>query len=160
MKLLKDYFLISDEKSFIGYRIGYLVFTWMVTSIILSHYSTLLNGIIPASKFYREFIICGGQLLFQFIVIWFIDKGKIQVYLISMMTISFLAALTLLLFMMVGDFFNLTNQHVYILLFLLTAGAMLLAHIREMKLLEISPVLSVTWVLYRIFVLIIILTGS
>jgi hypothetical protein len=143
----------------IQYRIAYLLFTWIVSSLVLTNYSGLLNGVIPATKFYREFIICGGQIIFQGMVIRFLAKDKVWDYLGNMMTISFAASLVLLLFMSIGKLFSIAHPFIYGAFFMLVVAAMFAEHLRRMKLLGISLFASISWVIYRIIVLIIIFSG-
>lgn len=143
----------------IKYRMAYLVFTWIISSFILTSYSAHLTGLIPASKFQREFIICGGQILFQAMVISLLVKERILDYLGNMMTISFAASLLLLVFLGIGKLFAVTDPLIYAGFFMMVVGAMFLEHLRRMKLLGMNLVPSVTWVIYRILVLTIILTG-
>lgn len=142
----------------VNYRLTYLLFTWIISSFILTSYSAHLTGLIPASKFQREFIICGGQILFQAMIISLLVKEKILDYLGNMMTISFAASLLLLVFLGMGKLFTVADPLIYAGFFMMVVGAMLLEHLRRMKLLGINLVPSVTWVIYRILVLIIILT--
>lgn len=141
----------------IKYRWLYIVFTWVVSSYILTRYSVYLTGLIPASKFFREFIICGGQIVFQAVVIRFIAKGKILEYLGNMMTISFGASLLLILFTTIAGLLSITNPLIYAGFFMLVVASMLLEHTRRMKLIGISWMASVSWVVYRLIVLSIIL---
>lgn len=60
----------------LNYRIAYLIFTWLITSFILANYAKLLRPLIPETNFYREFLICGGQILFQGIIIIMIEQKK------------------------------------------------------------------------------------
>jgi predicted DCC family thiol-disulfide oxidoreductase YuxK len=143
----------------VNYRIIYLLFTWIISSVILTTYSGLLSGLIPASKFHREFIICGGQIIFQATVIRFLAKGKVLDYLGNMMTISFAASLILLLFIGFGKVFSFTNPFGYAAFFMLVVAAMLAEHVRRMKRLGIPVFASISWVIYRIIVLTIILSG-
>jgi predicted DCC family thiol-disulfide oxidoreductase YuxK len=143
----------------VNYRIAYLLFTWIIASLILTTYSGLLSGLIPSSKFHREFIICGGQIIFQATVIRFIAKGKVLDYLGNMMTISFAASLILLLVVGFGKMFSVINPLSYAACFMLVVAAMLTEHIRRMKRLGISFFASISWVIYRIIVLTIILSG-
>jgi predicted DCC family thiol-disulfide oxidoreductase YuxK len=46
------------------YRLAYIISTWLVTSYILTCYANYRPGLIPASHFGREFLICGGQIAF------------------------------------------------------------------------------------------------
>jgi predicted DCC family thiol-disulfide oxidoreductase YuxK len=141
----------------IKYRWMYLLFTWLVTSFILTRYSNYLTGVIPASKFFREFFICGGQIVFQAIVIQILAKGKVLQYLGNMMTISFAASLLLVLFVLVGKIFSIVNPLIYTGFFMLIVLFMFLEHIRRMKLIGISWMASASWVVYRVIVLILIL---
>jgi predicted DCC family thiol-disulfide oxidoreductase YuxK len=137
----------------IKYRWVYIVFTWVISSIILTRYSHLLTGLIPASKFYREFIICGGQIIFQAVVIRFIAKDKVHEYLGNMMTISFFASLLLLVFMEIADLLTITNPLIYASFFMLVVAGMLFEHARRMKLIGIPWIASIGWVTYRLIVL-------
>jgi len=139
------------------YRWAYIVFTWMLTSLVLTRYSVLLEGVMPASKFSREFFICGGQVLFQSLTLFLIAKDRIVTYLGNMMTISFAGALLLLLIMGTGKLFNVYDPLFYAAAFMAVAGLMLLEHFRRMKLLGIHWTASVSWVLYRLLILSIII---
>lgn len=138
------------------YRIIYLVLTWLVTAYILSAYTGLMTQIIPAGNTYREYCICGGQIIFQGIIITILNRQKTWDYLGNMMTISFAGALLLLPALLVSVWLELSPLF-YVLWFLSIAGLMLLEHVRRSKLLKIGWRLTFTWVLYRIAVLLIIL---
>jgi hypothetical protein len=141
----------------IKYRWVYIIFTWFVSSLILTRYAKLMVGVIPESEFFREFIVCGGQIFFQSIVISLLAKGKVLQYLGNMMTISFAASLLLVFVLVTGKIFSVTDPRVFACIFMFIAGLMLLEHIRRMKLLSIHWFASAGWVIYRIIVLIIIL---
>ena len=141
----------------IKYRIAYLIFTWFLSSLLLTSYATHLTDIIPPSNLYREFIICGGQIIFQSIVLLSLDRKKVWEYLGNMMTISFAASLTLLLVMGIGRFFFIDNSAGYTVIFLFIAGLMFLEHMRRMKRIGLNIVPSITWIIYRILVLIILI---
>ncbi|MNK19693.1 hypothetical protein D3C87_379210 [compost metagenome] len=138
------------------YRIAYLIFTWLVTAYILSAYTGLMQGLLPAGHAYREYFVCGGQILFQGLVITIINRDKIWGYLGNMMTISFAGALLLLPAMLLSAWFSL-SPYFYLAWFMAVAGLMLLEHIRRSRLLQIGLTLTITWVLYRIVVLLIII---
>lgn len=138
-----------------GYRMAYLVFTWIITAFVLYNYSHLLNGVMPKSNFYREFLICGGQIFWQLFFISILNPGKRWDYLGNMMTISFAGGMMLLPALVTSLFADL-NSIVYVFYFLMTAAFMLLEHIRRTKILGISYHISITWILYRIILLILI----
>lgn len=139
------------------YRWAYLLFTWLSTSAILNLYSKQLEGVLPPSRFLREFLICGGQIIFQACTLYLIDQKKIMTYLGNMMTISFAGGLLLLIIMSTGRLLEINNPLMYGILFLITAGLMFLEHWRRMRLLDISWLASVSWVLYRLLLLTVII---
>ncbi len=141
------------------YRLLYLVFTWAVTSYILTNYVRLMNGLLPQGYSFREYLICGGQIIFQGIIVTYLAKGKLWAYLGNMMTVSFAGALLLLTGLLTALLFELPPI-VYAVYFMLVAGCMLLEHIRRVKLLGLGWTLSVTWVIYRIAVLVLIILAN
>jgi predicted DCC family thiol-disulfide oxidoreductase YuxK len=160
MPAAQDADVSSHQPSFnLPYRFSYLVFTWFITAFILSGYSKLLNGIIPAGNFYREFLVCGGQLFWQLAILFLIRSEKKLEYLGNMMTVSFAGGLLLVIAMLLGRFIDLSPT-AFALYFMLVAAGMLAEHVRRMQLLRLNKALSLTWVLYRIFVLLIILYAS
>lgn len=139
----------------LDYRIAYLLVTWLFTAVILSAYAGLIQGLIPAGNVYREYLICGGQIFFQGAIISLTHKNKRWDYLGNMMTISFAGALLLLPALFIAQVFNLPPL-IYAGWFLAVAGLMLLEHIRRSKLLALGWILTISWVLYRILVLLFI----
>jgi predicted DCC family thiol-disulfide oxidoreductase YuxK len=78
------------------YRWAYILFAWLVTSTTLVYYSMLLAPLISPTNFIREFLICGGQIVFQGAIILFVRKKRCIHYLGNMMTISLAGALLLI----------------------------------------------------------------
>jgi hypothetical protein len=138
------------------YRILYLFITWSLTALILSNYAIILNPIIPKGNLYREYIICGGQIIFQGFIISLIAKDKRWEYLGNMMTISFAGGLLLLPLLILSKFV-LLPPFLCSFWFLAVAGLMFLEHIRRCSLLKIGWKLTASWTMYRLGVLIIIL---
>jgi hypothetical protein len=140
----------------LDYRIAYLLVTWIITAFILSAYAEQMTELIAAGNWYREYLICGGQIFFQGAIISVIHKNKRWEYLGNMMTISFGGALLLLPVLLLAQFVNL-HPLFCATWFMAVAGLMLLEHIRRSKLLELGWILTTSWVLYRILVLLFIL---
>jgi hypothetical protein len=137
------------------YRLLYLLFTWAVTSFILTAYVHLMKGPLPQGSVFREYMVCGGQIFFQGFIVWPVAKDKTWNYLGNMMTISFAGALLLLPGLIVNAWLTL-NPLIYVLYFLLVAGLMFLEHVRRSKLLQLGWVLTISWVCYRLAVLLLI----
>jgi predicted DCC family thiol-disulfide oxidoreductase YuxK len=133
------------------YRIAFLLFAWIVTSLILTKYSTLLTPIIPATNFYREFLICGGQILFQGMVIAIMDKNKVFDYLGNMMTVSLAGAM--ILFVITPLSLIVHQPLIYVAVFAFVVLLMFTEHIRRTRLLQLSWIMTFSWVVYRVIVL-------
>lgn len=140
----------------ISYRIAYLLFTWLVTAYILTAYAHLLTDYVPLGGKYREYLICGGQIIFQGLIILVYKKEKLWDYLGNMMTISFAGSILLTPGLIVNHFIDI-HPVMYILYFMLVAGLMFLEHIRRSKLLQLGWLMSITWAIYRLIVLELIL---
>lgn len=141
----------------IGYRSFYLVLAWLATAFILSAYSENLQPLVPGGSFYREFAVCGGQIFWQLVFIQILDREKTWDYLGHMMTISFAGSLILSGIGTIAALVGIEHPYFYAVSFMVVAGLMCLEHIRRTKLLRISWVMTVTWVMYRIALLFIIL---
>lgn len=138
------------------YRISYLLFTWLVTACFLTAYAHLLTDFVPLGGRFREYFICGGQMLFQGVVIAFYRKEKLWDYLGNMMTISFAGSLLLAAGLVVAKSID-THPILFMLYFLLVAGLMFLEHIRRCKVLKLGWLMTITWTFYRLIVLALIL---
>jgi hypothetical protein len=137
------------------HRIAYLIVTWLMVGFILTYYAHLLTGFVPLGNSYREYFICGGQIIFQGVIVSLYAPAKRWDYLGNMMTISFAGALLLIPVILLRHFIQLPI--VFPLYFLLIAGLMFLEHIRRTKILKLGWLLTITWVFYRIIILLIIL---
>jgi len=142
----------------VQYRIAYLLFTWFCTGFILTAYAHLLTGVVPIGNSLREYFICGGQIIFQGLIICAYARKDFWTYLGNMMTISFAGSLLLLLPIILHHWFILPAIS-FPLYFMGVAGLMLLEHIRRTKLLALGWTLTITWVLYRVALLALILVA-
>ena len=146
----------SDPSFSLKHRIAYLFFTWLAVGFILTHYVRLLTGFVPMGNTYREYFICGGQIVFQGIIVRFYAPVKRWEYLGNMMTISFAGALLLMPVIVLKQVIH--APFVYPLYFMMVAGLMLMEHIRRTKLLQLGWLLTLSWVTYRILILFLILS--
>lgn len=139
----------------LNYRIAYLIFTWFVTAYILTKYAQHLAGMVPLGNALREYFICGGQIIFQAIIIQFYKKPLTWEYLGNLMTISFAGSLLLTLPLLFGQYLPFTAL-AYTIYFIIVADLMFLEHIRRSKLLNLGWVMTITWALYRLLLLMLI----
>lgn len=138
------------------YRVAYIIFSWLVTSLILSSYSELLNGWIKSGDFYREFAICGGQVLFQGLIVGAIRPGKVLHYLGNMMTVSLMGALLLLPMLMIAPWVQF-HSIVPLVYFMMVVAFMFYSHMNRSGRLGLPFGISASWVLYRVLILILFL---
>lgn len=134
------------------YRLAYLIVATLTAAFILTRYARLLPY--PGNA-YREYLICTGQLLFQGFIVTVIAPAKRWDYLGNMMTISLAGSLLLLPALALRP-----NPAIATTWFALTALCMLLEHLRRTKLLGLGRTLTVTWIAYRLAVLLIIVYTS
>lgn len=134
-----------------GYRWAYILLTCLVAATVLTNYTCFLVPLVPASTFWREFLVCSGQLIFQGIVVGILNRQRAIHYLGNMMTVSLLGALLLLPMFLLGSV--ITSPLPYTLYFLVVVAVMFLEHYRRVKILELPWLVCFTWVLYRFIVL-------
>ncbi|MEE1946826.1 DCC1-like thiol-disulfide oxidoreductase family protein [Pedobacter sp. KR3-3] len=146
--------LLPDFK--LHYRIAYLILTWLLTAAVLTAYAKTLSPLVPLGTAYREYLICGGQMVFQGLVCLCYKPKKYWDYLGNMMTISFAGALLLLPMLLISNFVP-VDATVCALYFLGVAGLMFLEHLRRSHILDLGLTLSLTWAIYRLAVLVWIL---
>lgn len=137
-------------------RTRYIVITCLITSYLMYKFTFHLGTFIPESTYGREFFICGGQILFQAIILWKLKVEDKMDYLGNMMTISLVGAILLGFGMIVGHIFQLTEVF-YLTFFLAVVSLMFLEHLRRTKLLNLGWTPSISWVIYRILILSILL---
>jgi predicted DCC family thiol-disulfide oxidoreductase YuxK len=134
----------------VRYRLIYLCITWLITSFVLANFTNLLVPLIPAGNFYREFLICGGQIIFQGVVVSILDRQRAWEYLGNLMTISFAGALLLT---MVFPFQAILTPLVAAGIFAAVVSFMFLEHMRRVKLLRLPWIMTLSWVMYRVLIL-------
>ena len=134
-----------------GYRIAWLLTTFLAVSAILTAYTTAMAPLLPATSLPREYFVCGGQILFQGVVLVFNRRVALMDYLGNMMTVSLMGALALLPVMVLRPWLPAIPE-LFAAYFLLVAGGMLLEHLRRMKLLGFGLIPTLSWILYRLLV--------
>jgi hypothetical protein len=132
----------------------YLVFAWFIISIVLGYYGELLIPIVPDQGFYREFVMSAGQLIFQTIVIGHLTKGRLLHYLGNMMTVSLIGALFLLPVLFFAWISHWDAPWWYTAYFLIIVGTIILIHKDRVERLNLHWVITLSWILYRILLLI------
>jgi len=138
------------------YRVLYILFTWIFTSFVLLKFSYHITKFIPESNFGREFFICGGQIVFQSLILIRYSSRQKMDYLGNMMTISFLGSLLIYVGIGLGNKLNF-SENAFIIYFLTVAFFMFIEHFRRMKLIQMPKTVSYTWLIYRLIILFIIL---
>lgn len=137
------------------YRILYIFFATTITTIVLYKFSDSVS-VLPKSTIARELILALGQIVFQGLFLIKLDKKTILNYIGNLMTVSLVGSLLLLSILILNLVDNIP-EFVTLGWFGITVLLMLVEHSRRIKLLELPFYLSITWVIYRIIALIIIL---
>lgn len=137
------------------YRFLFIGFATAITSIVLYHYAALLP-VLPKAGIIREVLIALGQLFFQSLFILKHDKKTILNYAGNLMTVSLMGSLLLLPLLALDNVVN-APRNIILGWFAITAFIMFMEHFRRIKILELPAYLCLTWVVYRIIVLLLIL---
>ncbi|WP_353720278.1 hypothetical protein [Dyadobacter sp. 676] len=109
MKTLHGHIILYDAECTmcstfkLAYRIAWIAFAWLLTSIILASYTRLLTGFLPADVLRCEFTVCAGQIFFRGAVVFAYKKPKAWDYLGNLRTVSLAGALGLLICLIAGS---------------------------------------------------------
>lgn len=134
------------------YRLFYVFFVIVCSSIVLYHFTKPINDFIGLkSSFGRELVVCIGQIIWQVLVLRKTLKDKLYDYLGNMMTVSLIGTVLLLPIL----YFT-TSPLIRLIYFLTVVNLMLFEHIRRSKILNIGIIPSVSWFVYRLVVLLFI----
>ncbi|AZA77226.1 hypothetical protein EG347_06770 [Chryseobacterium sp. G0186] len=133
------------------YRIGYIAFVAIFSAYILSLFSGRL-AVNLAPNFFRELAVCLGQILWQTIFLKVYLKDKIWDYLGNMMTVSLIGTL-LLIPALITNF----SPIFYLIYFGIVVFIMFLEHIRRCKILKLNYFPTISWIIFRITALTIII---
>ncbi|WP_139166118.1 DCC1-like thiol-disulfide oxidoreductase family protein [Chryseobacterium jejuense] len=136
------------------YRLAYITFVALFSAYILSLYSGRL-GVNLTPNFLRELAVCFGQILWQTLFLKAYLKDKIWDYLGNMLTVSLLGTLLLIPAM-------LTNfaPVFYLIYFGVVVCIMFLEHLRRCRILKLNMLPTISWILFRLTALAIILLTS
>lgn len=133
------------------YRLIYVGFVVLFSGLILSIFSSKL-GLNLNQNFARELIICLGQIVWQTLFLRIYLKEKTWDYLGNMMTVSLIGTLLLVpvLFINLSPFFNLIYFGIVVFI-------MFLEHIRRCRILKLNLLPTISWMLFRLTALAIII---
>ena len=133
----------------------YIAVTSCIVGFILSNY---FGGIVIYQNaqlgFYTEWLIATGQLVFQGVIVFFIRKDRLLHYFGQLMTISMIGSLLLIPVILLNRIFTALPSETYLLYFTFPVTIMLWQHIRRIKILELPSFLTITWIGYRLLLLV------
>jgi hypothetical protein len=133
------------------YRITYITVVIFFSSYILSLFTAKL-GLNAGHHFLREFTVCLGQIVWQTLFLKAYLKEKFWNYLGNMMTVSLIGTLLLI----PALFLNLSSV-LSIIYFGIVVLIMFLEHIRRCKILKLNYLPTISWTLFRMTALAIII---
>lgn len=134
------------------YRVLYIIMAGMSSSYILYRYSFKLQGWVSVQGYERELFLSFGQLVFQAFFLMGRPRRQIVDYLGNLSTVSLMGALLLALVMLVGKLVPISSLG-YMMCFGAVVGLIFLEHWRRIKILNLPVWLCLTWVVYRMILL-------
>jgi hypothetical protein len=139
------------------FRILYIAVTAFITSICLATFiqPVLFHFNVQTGNF-TELIVVGGQLISQGIIVSLVKKSRVMDYFGNMMTVSLLGGLLLIPAIIIQSIFIIPVWFTlgYFGLVVLT---MFLLHMKRCKLLGLGYGITISWILYRVLVLCILM---
>lgn len=133
------------------YRLIYIGFVVLFSGLVLGIFSSKL-GFNLNQNFARELIICLGQIVWQIIFLRLYLKDKIWDYLGNMMTVSLIGTILL-----IPALFISLNPFGTIIYFGTVVFIMFLEHIRRCRVLKLNFLPTLSWMLFRLTALAIII---
>jgi predicted DCC family thiol-disulfide oxidoreductase YuxK len=141
-----------------AYRWMYIILGAIITSIVLSQFSFLLASQLGVDfPAYQEWLICFGQIAWQLIAIHIINKQKRLDYLGNMTTVSIIGAL-LMIPLLIFNWMGTLNYLQLLIYFSVVVAYMFLLHLKRSKNLQLPLSISMSWIIYRTLLLLIIIS--
>ena len=139
----------------VKYRLLYIVLATLFTAIVLFQYAEMIT-FIPSGNFGRELLLAVGQIGFQYVFIQKLSQQKQLHYIGNLVTVSVMGSLFLAPILLLNYFIP-VNEYVVLGWFGLTVNLMILEHYRRVSILGLPKFLTLTWILYRIIALLVII---
>lgn len=139
----------------IKYRFLYIVFATIITILTLYKCAQIIT-LLPNASITREILLAVGQIAFQLLFLTKKDYKTNINYVGNLITISLLGAIILLPIIILSSLIELP-QLVILAWFGMTVCIMIAEHYRRINILQLPKFLTLTWILYRIIALLIIL---
>ncbi|WP_144282864.1 DCC1-like thiol-disulfide oxidoreductase family protein [Chryseobacterium echinoideorum] len=133
------------------YRLAYITFVVFLSSYILNIFSGNL-GLHLHQNFGRELIICVSQIVWQTVFLKSYLKEKLWNYIGNMMTVSLIGTLLLIPCLL----FSL-NSFSAMIYFGIVVLIMFLEHLRRCKILQLNFLPTISWMIFRLTVLVILI---
>jgi len=140
-----------------SYRIAFIIITAMITAYMLTAYSNLLFhrlGITTHPSF--EYLIAFSQIIWQGTFLYLLTDKLSYDYLGNMSTISLGGSILLIVPLLINYLIPLSSIAL-ILSFGSIVTLMLLEHIRRVKILELPSVTTISWIVFRLLIVLIII---
>jgi hypothetical protein len=139
------------------YRWAYILLTALFTGLIVNQFSLLLDTKLGLThQPWREYVICYGQIGWQFALLTLLRPSKRIDYLGNMSTISFIGGLLLLPLFLINFYLDLSWQ-VFAGGFGIVVMFMFWMHLKRCAKLSLPLLVSISWIAYRTLVLLLIL---
>ncbi|HAA16709.1 MAG TPA: DUF393 domain-containing protein [Cytophagales bacterium] len=142
-----------------GYRLAYLLFAVFLVVVTVTPYADHIVPLIPEAGYGRELVIMAGMLLTQGLLLWRQSWQTRITYWGHMMTVSVIGALLLLPVLFATPLLAWMGlgPDFYVGWLTLVIGLMTAMHWKRVKALQLPGWLTLTWLLFRFLVLLLIL---
>lgn len=140
------------------FKLAVMVICVAVTAITLSQYAQLIQHLIATNYGWLvELCMIIGMLFFQYPFIYKKGRNLKLNYYFNMLLVSLIGSV-LLFPLLILNFYSKYSDTFNLLYFFIVVLIIFFDHKRRVAALELPVIISYTWVLYRFFILIFILT--
>jgi len=135
------------------YNWSFILFCALITGYILNHFALQINRTFAMNHDpWPIYLICFGQIIWQSVAVLMVNRKKYLAYLGNMSTVSLSGGLLLAPALIIFHILNLPIAYLLIA-FTMVIGLMLIEHIRRCRLIGLPFFVSISWILYRVAVL-------
>jgi len=135
------------------YNWSFILFCALITGYILNHFALQINRTFAMNHDpWSIYLICFGQIIWQSVAVLMVNRKKYLAYLGNMSTVSLSGGLLLAPALIIFHILNLPIAYL-IIAFTMVIGLMLIEHIRRCRLIGLPFFVSISWILYRVAVL-------
>ncbi len=131
------------------YRWYFILLSVLTSTLLVHQYFLLMPSVISSSGLEKALLMCVLQIPFQALMLRLTTKRNMLTYLGNMIAVSLIGSL-LLTPILIASQFVFPGEAFLVGYFMLVFGFMILMHLKRVSYLELPAYLTVSWIIYRL----------